>query len=38
VIIASGPQLVVDGDKLDNGTEIREAEVEDGDIIEVAGL
>lgn len=38
VIIASGPQLVIDGDKLDNGAEIREAEVEDGDIIEVTGL
>ena len=38
VIIASGPRLVVDGDKLDNEVEIREADVEDGDIIEVAGL
>lgn len=38
VIIASGPQLVIDGDKLDNGAEIREADVEDGDIVEVAGL
>jgi len=38
VVIASGPRLVVDGDKLDNEVEIREAEVEDGDIIEVAGL
>jgi len=38
VVIASGPQLVVDGDKLDNEVEIREADVEDGDIIEVAGL
>ena len=38
VIIASGPRLVVDGDKLDNEIEIREADVEDGDIIEVTGL
>jgi len=38
VIIASGPRLVVDGDKLDNEVEIREADVEDGDIIEVTGL
>jgi hypothetical protein len=38
VIIASGPRLVVDGDKLDNEVEIREADVEDGDILEVAGL
>jgi len=38
VIIASGPCLVVDGDKLDNEAEIREADVEDGDIIEVTGL
>jgi len=38
VIIASGPRLVVDGDKLDNEVEIREADVEDGDIIEVNGL
>lgn len=38
VIIASGPRLVVDGDKLDNDTEIRETDLEDGDIIEVAGL
>lgn len=38
VIIASGPRLVVDGDKLDNEVEIKEADVEDGDIIEVNGL
>ena len=38
VIIASGPRLVVDGDKLDNEVEIREVDVEDGDIIEVTGL
>jgi hypothetical protein len=38
VIIASGPRLVIDGDKLDNEVEIREADVEDGDIIEVMGL
>jgi len=38
VIIASGPRLVVDGDKLDNEVEIKEADVEDGDIIEVTGL
>lgn len=38
IIIASGPRLVVDGDKLDNEIEIREADVEDGDIVEVAGL
>ena len=37
-VIALGPQLVVDGDKLDNEVEIREADVEDGDIIEVTGL
>lgn len=38
VTTASGPQLVVDGDKLDNEAEIREADVEDGDIIEVTSL
>lgn len=38
IVIASGPQLVVDGDKLDNDVQIREADVEDGDIIEVTGL
>lgn len=38
VIIAFGPRLVVDGDKLDNEVEIREADVEDGDIVEVTGL
>jgi hypothetical protein len=38
IVIASGPRLVVDGDKLDNEVEIREADVEDGDIIEVSGL
>jgi hypothetical protein len=38
VIIASGPRLVVDGDKLDNELEIREVDVEDGDIIEISGL
>lgn len=38
IMVASGPQLVVDGDKLNNEVEIREADVEDGDIIEVAGL
>ena len=38
IIIASGLRLVVDGDKLDNEIEIREADVEDGDIIEVTGL
>lgn len=37
-IITSGTRLVVDGEKLDNEVEIREADVEDGDIIEVAGL
>jgi len=37
-IIVSGPRLVVDGDKLDNEAEIGEVDVEDGDIIEVAGL
>jgi len=38
VIIASGPRLVIDGDKLDNDAEIRETDVEDGDIIEVTGV
>lgn len=38
ILIASGPRLVVDGDKLDNEVEIGEADVEDGDIIEVTGL
>lgn len=38
VIIPSGPRLVVDGEKLDNEVEIREADVEDGDIVEVTGL
>lgn len=38
IMIASGPRLVVDGEKLDNEIEIREADVEDGDIVEVTGL
>lgn len=38
IIIPSGPRLVVDGDKFDNEVEIREADVEDGDIVEVIGL
>ena len=38
VIIPSGPRLVVDGEKLDNEVEIRKADVEDGDIVEVTGL
>jgi hypothetical protein len=38
VIVVSGPQLVVDGDKVNNEVEIREVDVEDGDIVEVAGL
>lgn len=38
VIVASGPQLVVDGDKVNNEVEIREVDVEDGDIVEIAGL
>ncbi|KAK7690286.1 hypothetical protein QCA50_006941 [Cerrena zonata] len=32
------PQLVVDGDKLDPESEIREADLEDGDMVEVSGL
>lgn len=38
VATTSGPWLVVDGDKLGNEVEIGEAEVEDGDIIEVTGV
>ncbi|TCD70748.1 hypothetical protein EIP91_001777 [Steccherinum ochraceum] len=33
-----GPWLMVDGDKLGNGSEISEADLEDGDMIEVTGL
>lgn len=33
-----GPWLMVDGDKLGNGAEISEADLEDGDMIEVTGL
>lgn len=32
------PRLCLDGDKLDNASEIGDAELEDGDMIEVVGL
>jgi hypothetical protein len=32
------PRLCVDGDKMDNQAEIRDAELEDGDMVEVVGL
>jgi hypothetical protein len=32
------PMLCLDGDKLDPGSEIGDAELEDGDLIEVVGL
>lgn len=38
IIISSGPRLVVDGDKLDNEVEIKETDLEDGDIVEITGL
>lgn len=38
ILAPSGPQLVVDGDRLDSEVEIREADVENGDIVEVTGL
>jgi hypothetical protein len=31
-------RVVVDGDKMDNETEIGEADLEDGDMVEIAGL
>jgi hypothetical protein len=33
-----GPALVVDGERLDPGSEIGRAELEDGDMVEVVGL
>lgn len=38
VVVASGPKILVDGDKMDNDTEISEADLEDGDMVEVVGL
>ena len=35
---ANIPALVVDGDRLDPASEIGEAELEDGDLVEVVGL
>jgi hypothetical protein len=31
-------RIIVDGDKMDNDTEIGEADLEDGDMVEIAGL
>jgi len=38
VVVATGPNLMVDGDKMNNDTEIGEADLEDGDMVEVVGL
>lgn len=38
VVVASGPNLMIDGDKMNNDTEISEADLEDGDMVEVVGL
>ncbi|KAH9936527.1 uncharacterized protein B0H18DRAFT_868563 [Fomitopsis serialis] len=35
---AEGPRLMVDGDKLNPSSEIGEADLEDGDLVEVVGL
>jgi hypothetical protein len=32
------PRIVIDGDKMENDVEIGEADLEDGDLIEIAGL
>lgn len=32
------PKLCLDGDKLDPGSEIGDADLEDGDLVEVVGL
>lgn len=39
-VVAAGkdPRLCLDGDKLDNASEIGDADLEDGDMIEVVGL
>jgi len=37
-VVASGPSLMVDGDKMDNDAVIGDAELEDGDMVEVLGL
>jgi len=37
-IAGKDPRLCLDGDKLDNASEIGEADLEDGDMIEVVGL
>jgi hypothetical protein len=36
--VFSGPALMVDGDRLDPDSEIGEADLEDGDLVEVVGL
>jgi hypothetical protein len=33
-----GPRLCVDGDKMDPGSQIGDADLEDGDMVEVVGL
>ncbi|VDC00738.1 unnamed protein product [Peniophora sp. CBMAI 1063] len=35
---AGGPRLIVDGDKMDPAAPISEADLEDGDLVEIAGL
>ena len=35
---ASGPSLVVDGERLEDGYQIGDADLEDGDLVEVVGL
>ncbi|KAL0960973.1 hypothetical protein HGRIS_005970 [Hohenbuehelia grisea] len=37
-VVEKDPRLFIDGEKMDNGTEISEADLEDGDLIEVTGL
>jgi hypothetical protein len=38
VLMASGPCLMVDGDKIKNESEICDTDLEDGDMVEVVGL
>jgi Ubiquitin-2 like Rad60 SUMO-like len=37
-VVTAGPSLMVDGDKMNNDAVIGDAELEDGDMVEVVGL
>jgi len=37
-VIAAGPHLMVDGERMNNDAEIGQADLEDGDMVEVMGL